>query len=115
MKILYKNSKIEKICTNEKEAVRKLGHEVSIKLFAVLNLIKASRNLKDILVLPQYKLHALKGNREGEYSIYLGRTTGFRLILIPLDENEKVITSNDLSIYTISVCVEIVEVSKHYE
>lgn len=115
MKILYKNSKIEKLCTNEKEAVKKIGSEVANKLFAVLNLLKASKNLKDILVLPQYKLHALKGNREGEYSIYLGKNTGFRLIIIPLDENEKIITSNDMSIYTISVCVEIVEVSKHYE
>lgn len=115
MKILYKNSKVEKICTNEKEAIRKVGSEVARKLFAVLNLLKASKNLKDILVLPQYKLHALKGDRKGEYSIYLGKTTGFRLILIPLDENEKVITSSDMSIYTISVCVEIVEVSKHYE
>ena len=115
MKILYKNSKIEKLCTNEKEAVKKIGSEVTTKLFAVLNLLKASKNLKDILVLPQYKLHALKGNREGEYSIYLGKNTGFRLIIIPLDENEKIITSNDMSIYTISVCVEIVEVSKHYE
>ena len=115
MKILYKNSKIEKLCANEKEAVKKIGSKVANKLFAVLNLLKASKNLKDILVLPQYKLHALKGNREGEYSIYLGKNTGFRLIIIPLDENEKIITSNDMSIYTISVCVEIVEVSKHYE
>ena len=91
------------------------SHEVAVKLFAVLNLLKASRNLKDILVLPQYKLHALKGERKGEYSIYLGKSTGFRLILIPLDENQKLISSNDMSIYTISVCVEIVEVSKHYE
>ena len=115
MKILYKNSKVEKIFTNEKEAIKKVGHEVAVKLFAVLNLLKASRNLKDILVLPQYKLHALKGERKGEYSIYFGKSTGFRLILIPLDENQKLISSNDMSIYTISVCVEIVEVSKHYE
>lgn len=115
MKILYKNSKIEKICTNEKVAIRKVGYEVANKLYAVLNLLNASKNLKDILALPQYNLHALKGNYEGKYSIYLGKTTGFRLILIPLDENEKVITNHDMSIYTISVCIEIVEVSKHYE
>ena len=47
--------------------------------------------------------------------MYLGKMTGFRLILIPLDENEKKIECSDMSIYTISVCVEIEEVSKHYE
>ena len=91
------------------------GIDITNRLIAAINLLEGATNLKDILAFKQYKLHALKGNREGEYSIYLGKTTGFRLILIPLDENEKVITSNDMSIYTISVCVEIVEVSKHYE
>ena len=47
--------------------------------------------------------------------MYLGKTTGYRLLLIPLDENENKIKSNDMSIYTITVCVEIQEVSKHYE
>ena len=31
------------------------------------------------------------------------------------EENENKIKSNDMSIYTITVCVEIQEVSKHYE
>ena len=47
--------------------------------------------------------------------MYLGKTTGFRLIIIPLDENENEIVCNDLSIYTSTICVKIWEVSKHYE
>lgn len=115
MKILYRNSKIKKLCTDEKFAIRNIGFEVTNKLFSVLNLIEASKNLKDILVLPQYKLHSLKGNRNDQYSIYLGKKTGFRLILIPLDENENVINSNDMNLYVMAVCVELLEVSKHYE
>ena len=103
------------MCTNEKEAFKKLGKEVAIKLFAVINLLENAVNLKDILVLPQYNLHILRGDLKGRYSIYLGRKTGFRLILIPLDENEDVIECSDMSVYTIAVCVEILEVSKHYE
>jgi hypothetical protein len=38
-----------------------------------------------------------------------------RRLLAPLDENEKRIVCNDMSIYTKAVCVEIEEVSKHYE
>lgn len=115
MKILYKNSKVEELCNNEKKAVRKYGEEVTRKLFAAVNLLRNAENLKDVLAFKQYNLHALKGELSGKYSMYLGKMTGFRLILIPLDENEKKIECSDMSIYTISVCVEIEEVSKHYE
>lgn len=47
--------------------------------------------------------------------MYLGRKTGFRLLLIPLDENEKIVKAKEMSLYITTVCVEILEVSKHYE
>ena len=51
MKILYKNSKVEKICTNEKEAIKKVGHEFAVKLFAVLNLLNLiSYNISSVLL-----------------------------------------------------------------
>ena len=115
MKILYKNSKIEKLCTDYHKAKKELGVKVADKLLSVISYLISSVNLKDILVLPQYKLHKLSGDYEGIYSIYLGKQTGFRLLIIPLDENEKVIKVNDMSIYTLAVCLEIREVSKHYE
>lgn len=115
MKILYKDSKIKKICCDEKIAIRKFGQDVAKRLMFVINFMGNSKDLNDLLALKQYHLHQLKGNRLGEYSIYLGKTTGFRLIIIPLDENENRIQVNDMSIYTKSVCVEIEEVSKHYE
>lgn len=115
MKILYKTSQVEKLCNDEKKAIRELGIDVANRLFAALNALESANNLYDILVLPQYNLHILKGKLEGLYSMYLGKTTGYRLILTSLDENENAIKCNDMSIYTISVCVEIKEVSKHYE
>ena len=111
MKLLYKNKKVEDICTNEKKAIKELGTEVATKLYMVLNLLKSAKNLKDILAFPQYKLHVLKGNLDGIYSMYLGKKTGFRLLLIPLDENENKIKRVDMEFYVIAVCVEIVEVS----
>ena len=115
MKILYRNSKIEKLCTDYQKAKKKLGVIVANKLFAVVKFLISSVNLKDILVLPQYHLHKLSGNYEGIYSIYLGKQTGFRLLIIPLNENEQIIQVKDMSIYTLAVCLEIREVSKHYE
>ena len=115
MKLLYKNKKIEKLCTDEKKSIKELGTDVSNRLLKTINLLKSATNLKDILVFPQYKLHKLIGDKDEIYSIYLGKTTGYRLLLIPLYENEIPIKSNDMSIYTMTVCIEIIEVSKHYE
>ena len=115
MKILYKNKKVEQLCSNESKAIKELGAEVSKKLsMAIYNLEKAE-NLKDILCLAQYNLHQLKGNLKGVFSMYLGKTTGYRLLLYPLDEEENIIISNATDFYTIAVCIEIIEVSKHYE
>lgn len=115
MKILYKNKKVEKLCTNEKEAKKELGLQVTMKLFATINIISSAENLNDILKLPQYHLHKLVGDRDGIYSIYLGRNTGYRLELIPLDENEKMVVNQDTSFYTKIVCVQIERISNHYE
>ena len=115
MKIIFKNSKVKQLCTNEQKAIKELGAMVANKLFAAINLLESAENLKDILAFPQYHLHKLKGNLKNIYSMYLGKTTGYRLLLIPLDENEKAIVSSDISIYTLAVCIEIEGVSKHYE
>ncbi len=112
---MYRDSKIEKLCCDEKCAIRKYGEKVATRLINVIRFMKDSSNLNDLLALKQYHLHQLKGDRYGEYSIYLGKTTGFRLIIIPLDENEKIIPPNDINIYAKSVCVKIEEISKHYE
>lgn len=105
MKILYRDSKIKKICCDEKCSIRKYGIDISTRLFKAIDFLKSAKNLSDLLALKQYHLHPLKGDRLGEYSIYLGKTTGFRLIIIPLDENDKRIPQNDMSIYTKSALV----------
>ncbi|MCH5180330.1 MAG: type II toxin-antitoxin system RelE/ParE family toxin [Erysipelotrichales bacterium] len=115
MKMLYKNTKIEKICTDEKKAKIKFGENVANKLFAALNAIESASNLNDIFALKQYNLHKLKGDLKNIHSMYLGKTTGYRLLLTPLDENEEPVICDDFSSYTMAVCVEIGEVSKHYD
>lgn len=115
MKIFYKNKKVEKLCTNEKSAIKEYGAQVADKLIAAINILESAQNLKDILSLPQYHLHILKGNLAGIFSMYLGKTTGYRLLLIPLDDSKNKIQSNEQLIYSKAVCVEIQEVSKHYE
>lgn len=115
MKVLYKNKKVEKLCTNEQKSIKELGKNVSDRLLATINLLKLAKNLKDIKNLPQYHLHLLTGNLKNIFSIYLGRTTGYRLLLTPLDDNDNPIVEDKNEIYIKTVCVEIIEVSKHYE
>ena len=115
MKILYKNKKVEQLCTNESKAIKELGAEVSKKLSRAIDALEEAENLKDILYFSQFKLHQLKGDMKGIFSMYLGKTTGYRLLLYPLDEEENIIISDESDFYTIAVCVEIIEVSKHYE
>lgn len=115
MKILYKDKKVEKLCTDIKYSKQQLGNEVSIKLFSLINLLSNSKNLMDILAFPQYHLHKLKGNKDGIYSMYLGRKTGFRMEIIPLDDNEQEILNYEMNIYAIAVCLRVERISKHYE
>ena len=115
MEILYKNNKVEKLCTDYKFAKKELGLEVSEKLFAALNFIENANNLMDIRQYRPFNLHKLTGYLNGIYSIYLGRKTGYRLEIIPLNKDKNVIESNDMSIYIVCVCIKIERVSNHYE
>lgn len=115
MEILYKNNKVEKLCTDYKIAKKELGLEVSEKLFAAINMIESATNLKDIRQYRPFNLHKLTGDLDGIYSIYLGKKTGYRLEIIPLDKDKNVIVSEDMSIYIVCVCVKIERVSNHYE
>ena len=80
-----------------------------------INILEDSMCLKDILQMPQYRLHSLVGNLKGIYAMDLGKRSGYRLLIIPLDINKERIISNDMGIYTKTVCVQIEEVSNHYE
>lgn len=75
-----------------------------------------AKNLKDIAVMRPYRLEKLKGEREGEYSLRLGNSTGYRLIIVPLDHNGQPWKENDINkICQQTQTVRIMEVSNHYE
>jgi len=116
MDVIYKNKKIKKTCTDFKKAKQKYGDRASEKLFAVINLIEKAKNFNDVKNMPfLYRFHKLKADRKETYSISLGKTK-YRLIIKPLDKNEKEIKSNDEKIINESTKIVIIlEVSDHYE
>lgn len=117
MNIRYKDGKVEKCCTDIKAAKKKYEAFVAEKLHAAIEFIKQSDSLSDIACMPIYHFERMQGYKNGEYSISIGKNCGYRLIVIPLDENGNSYRSNtDI----INICKQIkvilvTEVSNHYE
>lgn len=117
MEIIYHNKKVEELSLDIKKAIKKLGKDVAENLHKLINLLESFSNLYDISMFPRYRFHLLKGDRKGQYSITLSKSSKRRVILYPLDEDGKIIIdfSNEKCALIKSIKVEIMEVSQHYE
>ncbi len=116
IKIEYRNNKDKKICTDFRKAKKEVGDKVADKLYSLINFIESAENLLDIKSVPTYHLHPLEGKRKGQFAINLGRRLGWRLIVIPIDEDGNKLESVDINtLYELSNIVLVWEVSKHYE
>ena len=123
MKLVYASEKLEVQCTNAK-AAKKLFHgdqQLTVSLLSRINALQQAETLKDIIVQPTFHFHKLKNKGrkklEGYFAIDVkSRKDQWRIILQPLDENEKpyVPCNMDQIAGKVSI-VEISEVSKHYE
>lgn len=117
IKIEYHDKTVKKICTDFKKAKRQLPLNVAEKLYALLEFIESSESLWDVFQMYQFHLHPLKGELDGKYAIdIVGRRSGYRLIIIPLDQDGKDICVKDKNIvYKMTRITVIWEVSNHYE
>lgn len=115
MKILYKNKTAEKQFSSKYRNKWEYPKPVELKLLSIENAIQNATCLQDIWKLPQYRFHSLKGDRKHEWSISVGNT-GYRVTLIPCDDDENEITSGDIMAQCKIIKVVLVtEVSNHYE
>ena len=115
MEILYKNKTAEKQFSSKHKSKWRYPEPVKIHLEAAENAFKAAISLHDIASFKPFHFHPLKGNRQGEWSIYLGNT-GYRVALIPCDDNGNTITKGDILAQCTKIKVVLVtEVSNHYE
>lgn len=96
MELVYASETLKSQCTNIK-AARKLFHgdsQLSISLLARINALQQAESIIDIIVQPAFHFHKLKNkgkkNLEGYFAIDVkSRRAQWRIILQPLDENEK--------------------------
>jgi proteic killer suppression protein len=115
MKIIYKDKKVERLCNDEDYANKYIGKDVTNKLMKVIYLLKSVYSLFDIYVYKSLNLHKLKGDLKDLYSIYLGKNTGYRLLIKPINDELEIMIIKDIKEFREVKNVEIMEVSKHYE
>jgi len=83
MEIFYANSRIEKICTNDKVALKELGRDGANALRTRLKQMLEAENL-EALRFAAGAWHELAGDRKGELAC---RVTGrVRLIFMPAND-----------------------------
>lgn len=111
MYIGYSDSKVQKVCENEKDARKKLGQDVSQKLFQRLQWLSKAPNLDFFNSSYRFlRIHKLSGQYDGMYALSINKQ--YRIIFYPCDEDGDACLEADFK--AISV-VTIQEVSKHYE
>ena len=99
MIVNFKTKKLEKCFCEISQAKKAFGDQVARKYVQRVNLIRAAKNLDEVMVLPGLRCHPLKGKRQGQYAIKL---TGFYRLIFTIDGD----------------CLDIAqieEVSKHYD
>ena len=80
-------------------------------------LLEAMADFTEVIQFKPFHFHGLKGDKKGQYVIDVkGRTSGYRMILIPLNDEMQEISITE--VFSIAKKVKIIlikEVSKHYE
>ena len=110
MELTYKSKKLQDLCENPKlnnELVKKYGKDVAKKLPQRIKELKSFNSVNEIPVIPPFRRHKLKGDREGEFALSI--TSQYRLIFKPNDNNIIIEDLREIK------KIEIMEVSKHYE
>jgi len=119
VKIIYANKKTERQCTSLKEANKLFGgnRALALSLLARINAIEQAEVINDIRVNKSFRFHNLKGQLNGYFAIDVKTIKDkWRIILQPLDENERPFDPCYIDkIAMIVKVVEIKEVSAHYE
>lgn len=112
MRVLYKDRRVERQCTDFRQAKRAFPEKVAVKLMQRINFLESAENLESVICNPVLHFHDLKGDREGLYAIDIdGRKGSYRLITRVDDFSKQQVFEipNQIEIITVT------EVSKHYE
>jgi len=108
MVIYFKTKKLQKICNNRTESIKKFGPKMARKLQQRLMELKAASCLDDISRVPPPRCHQLSGNRNGQVSVDLEHP--YRLLFIPANNPISVTQDGGLEWAKVTE-IEIVEIA----
>lgn len=108
MLLYFKTKKLQKICSQTNEAIKKLGPIMARKLRQRLMELKAASCLDDIYRIPPARCHELSGNRGGQLSVDLEHP--YRLLFIPANDPIPIKEDDGLD-WTKVTEIEIIEIT----
>jgi plasmid maintenance system killer protein len=121
--LVYASDKVKSQCTSIKAANKLFGGDAALSksLLSRINALRSANNIKDIIVQPTFRFHALKNKKgkdlEGYFAIDVKSIREpWRIIVQPLNSDKQ--PYNPCNIDEIAeyvIIVEITEVSRHYE
>lgn len=117
MQVIFSKKKEEKVCRDFSKAQKEYGKSVAMGIMSRINALESAKTLKDIIVMPNFRFHALNGEEKGLFAIDVrNKKDPWRIILEPLDEKEQRFIPCNIDEIVLKVkIIMIVEVSKHYE
>lgn len=71
MEVEYRNSSIEKVCTNASIAEKKYGSKMAEKIQLRIDPIKAATTVEEMIQFRIGRCHPLQHNRQGQYAVDL--------------------------------------------
>jgi len=121
--LVYASDKVKSQCTSIKAANKLFGGDAALSksLLSRINALRSANNIKDIIVQPTFRFHALKNKKgkdlEGYFAIDVKSIREpWRIIVQPLNSDKQ--PYNPCNIDEVAeyvIIVEITEVSRHYE
>ena len=119
LEIKYHDGSTKTICSDIKRSTKFFGgrKELTVSLMSRIQAIQNAETIKDIILMPSFHFHKLKGDLEGLFSIDVkSRSDKWRLIIRPLDENGNTFDPCNIDEIANKVkIIEVMEVSAHYE
>ena len=123
MDLVYASDKVKSQCTSIKAANKLFGGDAALSksLLSRINALRSANNIKDIIVQPTFRFHALKNKKgedlEGYFAIDVKSIREpWRIIVQSLNSDKQ--PYNPCNIDEVAeyvIIVEITEVSRHYE
>lgn len=71
MEVEYRNSSIEKVCTNASIAEKKYGSKMAEKIQLRIDQIKAATTVEEMIQFRIGRCHPLQHNRQGQFAVDL--------------------------------------------